>query len=229
MLTRFQGLLLSSLVLSAAGSAAHGQSVVFQNSGTFGPGVTLAPESAGGSGFDAAGDDVTLAGTARFVTRIDVGTRFNFMENPGAYTGSVTMTLYTRAANGQVGSVIATSTAPVSFSGGPGITPTQPTTFLFPNTPVPDTFFWAVAKPANTNAFILALADDSTDPTDGPQVGSSTPDVIYRDVGASTFTVDGFGAGFQATITAAAAVPEPTVLAPAALAGLGLLARRRRR
>ena len=171
------------------------------------------------------GDDVTLAGTARYVTGFTVPIT-NTYANP--FIGSFTARFYTPDQDGLPGTQIWQANSNLI-----NLQPNSDATLDFgsPNVTVPDSFIWtltATTLPAasSTDESIGTLLNNT------PQVGSSEDAFVYNAHDGSGWGNFNFQPGpdlanFEATITAS--VPEPATCSLLALGAVAGLVRRRRR
>jgi len=172
------------------------------------------------------GDDVILAGTARYVTGFSVPIS-NTYATPFAAT--FTAHFYAPTQDGLPGAQL--------WQGALNLIDLQPgadTTLNFPapNVTVPDSFIWSLAVTTTPPASDPANEVIGTINNDVPQVGSSN-DVFFYNAGDGSgwgsfdYKPDPDLANFQATITASS-VPEPAACSVLALGAIAGLLRRRR-
>ncbi|HWA82970.1 MAG TPA: PEP-CTERM sorting domain-containing protein [Fimbriimonadaceae bacterium] len=209
-------MLRKALILVSALPALAGASVVYDNmSWTQGwywaenPGFT-SPTAEGG-------DQVTLGGTDRAVTNIDI----LFYSLWDAGTADVTVNFYKNdGVGGAPGTLLWTSGTMAGMSHVQGL---QTYSFAVPSVVVPNTFTWTLGlanRTGSTGDIGPALADP-------PTVGSSGDFFWY--MGSGGWATTGWGgspvANFGARITAAP-VPEPAAFG---VLGVGVVALLRRR
>jgi hypothetical protein len=204
--------------VAAGTTAAHAQSVVYNNVNPLAP--NYYPLADG----EELADDVTLAGTNRFVTSFSVEVASSFA---GPFAGTGSAFFY------EIDPVTGLPEDQPFWAGVtalPGLIGENTVTWAVPLQEVPDSFVWSVVfdttlPPAGPDEDFGVLLNDV------PSVGTSDDFFFQRDlVGdwqAYSFTSGGDAdlANFQATITA---VPEPVTAGLFAVAAVAGLARRRR-
>ncbi|HVT13024.1 MAG TPA: PEP-CTERM sorting domain-containing protein [Fimbriimonadaceae bacterium] len=212
-------MLKKALILACAIPGLAGASVVYDNM-SWTQGWYWAENPAFSSPSAEGGDQVTLGGTDRAVTKIDI----LFYSLWDAGTADMTVNFYKNdGAGGAPGTLLWTSGTMTGVSHVQGL---QTYSFAVPSVVVPNTFTWTLAlanRTGSTGDIGPALADP-------PTVGSSGDFFWYMSTGGWATTSWGGSpvANFGARITAAP-VPEPAALGTLAVGVVAALRRRRRK
>ncbi|MCC7193895.1 MAG: PEP-CTERM sorting domain-containing protein [Phycisphaeraceae bacterium] len=179
-----------------------------------------------GNSLESLGDQVTLGGTERYVTAIDVP-----LFAGAAYSADLTLTLYLNDGATVSDGLTPDGPRPSTVIGSSSVTnvgfsanQTQTVTFTFNYLLVPNSFTWALSQdnPGDAGATSLEMIDSML----SPLVGSSGTFLWYEIAGAWTDD-DSLSDHLRATIYASS-VPEPATLTLLAVTGGMLLTRRHR-
>jgi hypothetical protein len=198
----------ATLAVATIVGTSAGDAIVYDNLATSQDG-SVAP----GEGVQA-GDQVTLGGTARELTQLDI-----LYTTGGIATADLQARIYANdGSDGKPGTLLWDSGVldDVLFSEGDNVV-----VFQIPNVTVPDTITWAVTE---YNVIGPALNLRFYDP---PTIGSSG-DFLWVNAGSGWYSSDPLGEQKVANLGAAVhAIPEPATLSLVALGGLALLRRKR--
>lgn len=211
---------LAILALSIAAVGAQAQTIVYDNTtnilgnlwGQVAGGATSGPEG---------GDEITLAGTDRDVTSIDI---MIHVLGANAGTADTQVRFYANDGAGDIPSTMLWDSGLLAAM--PHAAGLSMMTFAVPSVTVPDTFTWTIEFTNRAGSIADAMGPRMYDP---PTVGSSDNDFWIHNAD-TTWSNVWFGgtpvANFGSTVTA---VPEPASMMAIGVGLAALLARRRRK
>ena len=220
--------LLTASLLAFMGQLSYG-AIVYQSTGV------SAAINVNGNAFDYIGDSAFLAGTERFITLVELGTKL--FANGGVVPLGLTLELYADMnvvdglpddvdpiTPGNQYQILGSSSIVQVFTGGGNHT----SLFPFPLVQVPDNIVFVVKQDTFHNNFQVLLGNPATI-GDSFQVAGTERIVLSTQTNANFQRGNVGGPEVIATIHAEL-VPEPSTLALAGLGAVGLvLAARRRR
>ena len=219
--------LLTVLLLALLGQFSYG-AIVYQSTGV------SAAVNVNGNAFDYLGDSAFLAGTERYITQVDLGTKL--FANGGVVPLGLTLELYADMSvvdglpddvdlitPGNQYQILGSSSIVQVFTGGGNHT----SVFPFPLVLVPDNIVFVVKQDTFHNNFQVLLGNPAAI-GDSFQV-AGTERIVISTTSSANFQRANVG-GPEVIATIHAEVPEPStvVLAGLGVVGLVLAARRRR-